>query len=82
MNDPWGCGEAYPCTLSQDWGSYNVEQQGKLVQDWFDPNIGNRLAADARFPYIWGVILGHGQQPLFVARWSYQDPSSFKKVAR
>jgi hypothetical protein len=34
------------------WGSYNVEQQASIVEDWYSPNIGNMQTSDPRWTYI------------------------------
>ena len=41
---------AYNYKPGEPWGSYNVEQQARLVQDWFLE--GMRTADDVRYPYI------------------------------
>jgi hypothetical protein len=89
-NSVWsnGCAQAvtgdrnncYPYTPGQAWGSYNVEQQASLVQDWFDPKFGDCQDADPRFPYIRDVIRGEGPRPSFFGKkWAYQGPKSFHK---
>jgi hypothetical protein len=44
----------------KNWRDYNVEQQGKLVQDWYSPITkdggGNQSISDLRFPYIEKVV--------------------------
>ena len=40
----------------QKWGDYNVEQQGNIVEDWFDVAIGKQSTNDLRFTYIQNVI--------------------------
>jgi hypothetical protein len=42
----------YGYTTGQWWSTYNCEQQGSIVEDWFDPNKGNRSTASSRFRYI------------------------------
>ncbi|HEX8354579.1 MAG TPA: hypothetical protein VF611_16860 [Pyrinomonadaceae bacterium] len=40
---------AYDYEPGAPWGSYNVEQQARLVQDWF---LDGMRADDERYPYI------------------------------
>jgi hypothetical protein len=40
---------AYTYSLGQSWSSYNVEQQAKLVDDWFHRG---ELSSDAAYSYI------------------------------
>ena len=40
---------AYGYTVGSNWSSYNCEQQGNIVQDWFD--LGRRTT-NSRFRYI------------------------------
>jgi hypothetical protein len=51
-------GEGYNYTIEDDdtWDGYNVEQQAKLVQDWYDPAIGRQSTSDVRFPFIEKII--------------------------
>jgi len=42
----------YAYTTGQWWSTYNCEQQGSIVEDWFDPNKGNRSVTSSRFRYI------------------------------
>lgn len=44
--------DPYAYTVGAGWNTYNVEQQAKIVEDWFDPNIGNQRETDPRFRYI------------------------------
>ena len=44
--------DPYTYTTGQWWSAYNCEQQGKIVEDWFDPAIGNRRVTSSRFRYI------------------------------
>jgi hypothetical protein len=41
---------AYRYTPGEPWGSYNVEQQARIVQDWFLE--GMKTTDDVRYPYI------------------------------
>ena len=41
--------DAYAYTPGQSWGSYNVEQQASIVEDWY---ANGCRRDDARFPYI------------------------------
>lgn len=38
------------------WREYNVEQQGNIVEGWYDQNDGNQSVNDPRFTYIEKVI--------------------------
>jgi hypothetical protein len=40
---------AYDYKPLRDWSSYNAEQQGQLVEDWY---WAGQSASDARWPYI------------------------------
>jgi hypothetical protein len=42
--------KAYTYTPGESWESYNVEQQARLVQDWFLD--GMKTDNDVRYPYI------------------------------
>ena len=39
-------------SVGKNWSQYNVEQQGKIVEDWFNPTKGNMSAGNNRFRYI------------------------------
>jgi hypothetical protein len=60
----WDRGKAYDYdkTNYKNWRDYNVEQQGNLVSDWYDPDIraiiggGNQSTSDPRYSYIEKVI--------------------------
>jgi Putative peptidoglycan binding domain len=54
----WNRNEAYDYdkTIYKNWRDYNVEQQGNIVEDWFNPKEGKQSASDPRFPYIEKVI--------------------------
>jgi hypothetical protein len=44
INQCMGTGSAYAYKPGADWGSYNVEQQASIVEDWFvsgEPTSGN-----------------------------------------
>jgi hypothetical protein len=45
-------GNAYSYTPGNWWSTYNVEQQGNIVQDWFDPTIGNMRTTNSRYRYV------------------------------
>ncbi len=50
-------GEAYSYDQNyKNWRDYNVEQQGNIVEDWFNPKEGKQTTSDPRFPYIEKVI--------------------------
>ena len=49
-------GAGYTYTNGQAWGSYNVEQQAQLVEDWYNAKIGNLSRVDLRFVYIDKII--------------------------
>lgn len=42
----------YNYTLGKNWSQYNVEQQGRVIEDWFDPAGGNKSTGDSRFRYV------------------------------
>ena len=42
-------GSAYSYTPGAPWGMYNVEQQAKIVEDWF---VNGQQTTDQLFPYI------------------------------
>ena len=44
--------DPYTYTSGKNWSEYNVEQQGKIIKDWFDPGVGNRSPNNSRFRYI------------------------------
>ena len=44
---------AYNYTPGSPWGTYNVEQQGNIVEDWYDRGLSS---TDPRFRYISGNI--------------------------
>ena len=48
--------KAYEFTPGEPWGSYNVEQQARLVQDWFLE--GMKSEDDPRYAYIANHIRG------------------------
>lgn len=54
----WDRNKAYDYDSNnyQKWKGYNVEQQGNIVEDWFDATKGNRSVIDPRFTYIEKVI--------------------------
>jgi hypothetical protein len=40
---------AYSYTLGNSWSSYNVEQQAKIVEDWF---VGGQSSSSSAFTYV------------------------------
>jgi hypothetical protein len=44
--------DPYAYTIGKNWSEYNVEQQGKIVEDWFDPSVANQSPNSSRFRYI------------------------------
>jgi Putative peptidoglycan binding domain len=52
----------YDKTGYKNWRDYNVEQQGNIVEDWYNPDTrivtggGNQSTSDLRYPYIEKVI--------------------------
>jgi Putative peptidoglycan binding domain len=46
----------YDKTGYKNWRDYNVEQQGNIIEDWFNPKEGKQSASDPRYPYIEKVI--------------------------
>jgi hypothetical protein len=42
----------YTYTVGKNWSQYNAEQQGKIVEDWFNPAVGNMTTSSSRFRYI------------------------------
>jgi len=42
-------GSAYDCVPGAPWGTYNVEQQARLVEEWY---VNGKQESDPRFPYI------------------------------
>jgi hypothetical protein len=44
--------EVYVYDLGATWACYTVEQQAQIVEDWFNPRIGNESPSDARYRYI------------------------------
>jgi hypothetical protein len=54
----WDRGEAYNYdkTNYKNWRDYNVEQQGNIIEDWFNSKEGKQSASDSRYPYIEKVI--------------------------
>jgi hypothetical protein len=52
----------YDKTNYKNWRDYNVEQQGNIVEDWYNPDTrivtggGNQSTSDLRYPYIEKVI--------------------------
>ena len=45
-------GSAYKYTVGSAWSQYNAEQQAQIVDDWFNPSIGNMSVGNSRFRYI------------------------------
>lgn len=50
-------GDAYSYTEGKKWSEYNVEQQARIVEDWFNAGIGKESTTDSRYKYILGNIL-------------------------
>jgi hypothetical protein len=46
----------YAYTPGHPWDSYNVEQQARLVEDWYDAAKGDTKESDLRFIYIKKII--------------------------
>ena len=49
---------AYAYTPGQSWRSYNVEQQAKIVEDWWWRYGGNQNLDNPRWPYVRDNIRG------------------------
>lgn len=54
----WDRNQAYNYEHSnyKKWRDYNVEQQGNIVEDWYDQNDGKQSVNDLRYTYIDKVI--------------------------
>jgi hypothetical protein len=42
----------YRYHVGANWNDYDAEQQAQIIEDWFNPRVGNENTEDSRYRYI------------------------------